>query len=311
MAREWIEAQRHAASLEGMEPARRGRGRPSAADKEAAAASSSSAHSYATLKAWDALFNTGDLKAVTEAWQHRWDMMHNPLHSAAFSLDPEFLGKENLLTVQVRNETTQVFTKLLGGAQPGDLIQDYMKFKNRQGGWSESIVIQSASTCPAHTFWDMFGHNSPSLKPLAMKILSQVVSSSACERSWSTYDFIHNDRRNRLNPERAEDLVFIFSNLRLLVKLMSEDYQEEFPEWSGDDEDVEAAGLRPEPSTTASNATPSSADGPSTSAGPSASTGNDDVITDDDLLNAYSAEELADLNDRDGAWARHMAASID
>jgi len=45
-------------------------------------------------------------------------------------------------------------------------------------------------------------------------------------RSNCTYDFIHNRKRKRLTEARAHDLVYVHSNLKLLQKLQSLDYQE-------------------------------------------------------------------------------------
>jgi len=45
-------------------------------------------------------------------------------------------------------------------------------------------------------------------------------------KSHCTYDFIHNRKRNRLTEARARDLVYVRSNLKLLQKLQSLDYQE-------------------------------------------------------------------------------------
>jgi len=70
----------------------------------------------------------------------------------------------------------------------------------------------------------------------------QVTSSSAAERKWSTYDFIHSKKRNRLTEDRARDLVYVHSNLRL-VQVEAVDYTEtniQWEEWtvadSSDDE---------------------------------------------------------------------------
>ena len=49
-----------------------------------------------------------------------------------------------------------------------------------------------------------------------MKITAQPSTASACERNWSTYSFIHSKRRNKLAPERAADLVYVFSNARVV-----------------------------------------------------------------------------------------------
>ena len=56
-------------------------------------------------------------------------------------------------------------------------------------------------------------------------------SASAAERNLSTYDFIHNRKRDRLTEARARDLVYVYSNLKLLQKLQSLEYQEANIEW--------------------------------------------------------------------------------
>ncbi|GAV83902.1 hypothetical protein CFOL_v3_27347, partial [Cephalotus follicularis] len=43
-------------------------------------------------------------------------------------------------------------------------------------------------------------------------------SSSCAERNWSTYSFVHSIKRNKMTPQRAEDLVFVHTNLRLLSR---------------------------------------------------------------------------------------------
>ena len=60
------------------------------------------------------------------------------------------------------------------------------------------------------------------------KFHALVSSAGACERNWSTYDFIHNKKRNRLHPDRANDLVYVFTNSRLIQKFKE---PEKFAEW--------------------------------------------------------------------------------
>ena len=62
----------------------------------------------------------------------------------------------------------------------------------------------------------MYGSGATYLHKLALRVLSQVVNSSSAERCWSTYNFIHNVKRNSLNIERAESLVYVHYSLRLL-----------------------------------------------------------------------------------------------
>ncbi|XP_068307387.1 uncharacterized protein [Pyrus communis] len=67
-------------------------------------------------------------------------------------------------------------------------------------------------------WWIVHGASTPSLQSIALKLLGQPCSSSCCERNWSTYNFIHSLRRNKITPQRAEDLVFVHNNLRLLSR---------------------------------------------------------------------------------------------
>ncbi|PRQ41046.1 putative HAT dimerization domain, ribonuclease H-like domain-containing protein [Rosa chinensis] len=71
---------------------------------------------------------------------------------------------------------------------------------------------------PPMKWWVVHGSSTPNLQRLALKLLGQPCSSSCCERNWSTYKFIHSLRRNRITPQRAEDLVFVHNNLRLLSR---------------------------------------------------------------------------------------------
>ena len=67
-------------------------------------------------------------------------------------------------------------------------------------------------------WWSTYGSSLPLLQTLALKLLEQPCSSSCVERNWSTYGFIHCMRRNRITLKRAEDLVFVHFNLRLLSR---------------------------------------------------------------------------------------------
>ena len=51
-----------------------------------------------------------------------------------------------------------------------------------------------------------------------VKVLSQVVNTSSVERCWSTYSFIYSVKRNNLNVDREESLVYFHYNLRLLSR---------------------------------------------------------------------------------------------
>lgn len=85
------------------------------------------------------------------------------------------------------------------------------------------------------------GFEVPTLAAIAQRVTALVSSAGACERAWSAYDYVHNRKRNRLQASRANDLVFVFTNARLIQKFGQ---PEKFPEWvteiASDDENEDA-----------------------------------------------------------------------
>ncbi len=105
-----------------------------------------------------------------------------------------------------------------------------------EGPFADPAAFLVAKEMPAHTWWSSYGSEPPELQSFAIKVLSQVIVAQACERNWSTFEFIHSQKRNRLTFERAPDLVFVFSSLHLREKVFDPEYKEEFVEWIDKDE---------------------------------------------------------------------------
>ncbi|CAM6112533.1 unnamed protein product [Calypogeia fissa] len=64
-------------------------------------------------------------------------------------------------------------------------------------------------------WWHAYGVDYKDLRIMARKILHQKMCASSCERNWSSYGFIHSKSRNRLTNDRAKDLMFVFTNMRV------------------------------------------------------------------------------------------------
>ncbi|XP_049385811.1 uncharacterized protein LOC125849902 isoform X2 [Solanum stenotomum] len=95
---------------------------------------------------------------------------------------------------------------------------EYGSFCSGSGYFSEPHVIEAMMYEDSLSWWANHGVSAPLLQQLAYKLLTQPASSSCCERNWSTYSLIHNIKRNKLATSRAEDLVFVHYNLRLLSR---------------------------------------------------------------------------------------------
>ncbi|GKV15491.1 hypothetical protein SLEP1_g26278 [Rubroshorea leprosula] len=64
-------------------------------------------------------------------------------------------------------------------------------------------------------WWKYFGYSAPNLKKLAIQLSSQTSYSLGCERNWSVFKRIPTKKRNRLEHQRLNDLVYVHYNLHL------------------------------------------------------------------------------------------------
>ena len=75
----------------------------------------------------------------------------------------------------------------------------------------------------------------PELALVGMRVLSQVISASSCERNWSAHGHIHSKIRNRLDPATTEKLVYVYSNSKIVAATRDAD---ELKMFAWDNEDV-------------------------------------------------------------------------
>ncbi|CAI9275935.1 unnamed protein product [Lactuca saligna] len=64
-------------------------------------------------------------------------------------------------------------------------------------------------------WWMQYGSSAPTLKKFAIKVLSLTCSSSRCERNWSVFEQLHSKKRNQLEWQKLNDLVYIKYNRAL------------------------------------------------------------------------------------------------
>lgn len=160
----------------------------------------------------------GDIaERALDQFQSRWSLMLTDLHWAGALLNPFLIGNMSLhenprarpaLNRVLRKLTHDEASYLLG-------ITEFQDFIENRGAF-EGVPAAARADLPPHEWWDAFGHGAFVLSGIAKRILAQVCSASSCERNWSMYSFVHNKVRNRLTPSRAEDLVFIYTNTRLM-----------------------------------------------------------------------------------------------
>ncbi|GKA51407.1 putative hAT dimerization domain, ribonuclease H-like domain protein [Tanacetum coccineum] len=178
----------------------------------------------------------------------RWTKSSTPLHCLAHFLNPRFYSddwlSEDPLRVpphkdgEISHERMKCFRRLYPNEDDYDkVLEEFADFSLKAGPFSDVESLFKRGTTNAKRWWANFGAKTPLLQSLAFRVLGQPTSSSCCECNWSTYSFIHSLRRNKLSLKRAEDLVFIHNNLRLLSRSTDKYNEEKTMMWDvgGDD----------------------------------------------------------------------------
>ncbi|XP_061356814.1 uncharacterized protein LOC133301208 [Gastrolobium bilobum] len=95
---------------------------------------------------------------------------------------------------------------------------EYADFISNSGTFGDFDAINTQYTMDPKSWWLLYGTFTPMLQKIALRLVQQPSSSSCAECNWSTYSFVHSIKRNKITPKRAEDLVYVHSNLRLLSR---------------------------------------------------------------------------------------------
>uniref|UniRef100_A0A251UPJ4 Putative HAT dimerization domain, Ribonuclease H-like domain protein n=2 Tax=Helianthus annuus TaxID=4232 RepID=A0A251UPJ4_HELAN len=177
----------------------------------------------------------GYFEEINQIVLARWDKMSIPLHCLGHALNPRFYDKHYLqqlapnnvkrkapnLDVEVANGVIEAFKKIREDEEEQSMLRaQFATFHMKKGIFSRTAAQADAVTMDAVDWWGTYGSETPELAEVAKKVLSQPISSSLAERNWSTYSYIHNVKRNRLNCDRADKLVFIHSNIRLQSRFL-------------------------------------------------------------------------------------------
>ena len=108
-----------------------------------------------------------------------------------------------------------------------------LKFLEKYGGEKAkfqfaSFLIQQGQFAKHHEawtladhpllFWALIGPFAPELSHLAVRVFKTPANSVPSERSFSSHNLIHDKKRNRLQVDKVDKLVFIHKNMQVLEK---------------------------------------------------------------------------------------------
>ncbi|KAM0832157.1 hypothetical protein ACQ4PT_065067 [Festuca glaucescens] len=90
------------------------------------------------------------------------------------------------------------------------------------------VIVKSAKQISE--WWFQFGGEVPNLQKCALRIVSQCVSSSGCERNWSAFAMVHTKQRNRLLYGKLHKCVSVRHNLKIRAEEDQDDAKESYRE---------------------------------------------------------------------------------
>ncbi|KAL6587898.1 hypothetical protein OROMI_000876 [Orobanche minor] len=86
-------------------------------------------------------------------------------------------------------------------------------YDKAQGEFGNLMTKRSRMLQALAKWLEQFGHKTPELSGFAIQVLSLTCSASGCERNWSTS--IHTKKRNRLEHQRLNALLYVKCNFKL------------------------------------------------------------------------------------------------
>lgn len=157
----------------------------------------------------------------------RYDFIYSSCHGFAYMIDPKYDCKmlqqdeivANLTLLNSYCDNDSVSTEYL-------LYRVFLEEISTQGHALHHFysLCESREKSPLQ-FWKAISQigRFPILNKLAQTLFCLTPSSAASERNFSTFGFIHNKLRNRLNNDKVEKLVYIFGNSKPFASADDED----------------------------------------------------------------------------------------
>ncbi|KAL0285243.1 UNVERIFIED_CONTAM: hypothetical protein Sradi_7179300 [Sesamum radiatum] len=156
-------------------------------------------------------------KPYTTIIKIRWDrQLRKDIHAAAYWFNPAFQYEQASFyqKSEIVNGVLKVIT-IKGIGSNSKLLHETRLFRDRLESFGQELALETSKNTQPDEWWKLFGASAPNLQQLAIRILGQTSSSSRCEWNWSVFERIHTKKRNRLEHQRLNDLVYVHYNLKL------------------------------------------------------------------------------------------------
>ncbi|XP_022571064.1 uncharacterized protein LOC111213558 [Brassica napus] len=136
------------------------------------------------------------------------DRLDTPLHVAAYFLNPYYFYKDP--EIQKDYEVMEGFIACVETYYHGDFEKQNRVVNQELSLQEQKWLIWELVV----NIWMWYTNSSK----MATRILALTSSSSGCERNWSCFEGIHTKKRNRLDANRLNSLVYVQFNAKLFKK---------------------------------------------------------------------------------------------
>ncbi|GLJ20490.1 hypothetical protein SUGI_0372930 [Cryptomeria japonica] len=137
---------------------------------------------------------------------------------AACFLEPKLFSIDRRGDNEIMAGLYQAISRYVPDPKIAALIKDQSwQYKRGEGMFGGAEAKYDSPCMAGYRWWIAYGSLALELQEFAIRILSQGASSPACERNWSCFDHIHSKKRNKLLTRKLGDLVYVRSNLKLLM----------------------------------------------------------------------------------------------
>lgn len=160
---------------------------------------------------------------VWEIIDRRWNaQLHSPLYAAAAFLNPSIIYYRNFkIDSRMRNGFLEAMSKMATKDRiKSEITKEHPVYLNAQGALGTDFAIMGRTLNAPADWWLAYGYEIPTLQRFAVRIPSQPCSSHWCRWNWPTFESVHAKRRNKIEQEKFNDLVFVHCNvwLRAIVR---------------------------------------------------------------------------------------------
>ena len=160
----------------------------------------------------------------------RLKFMYGDAHGFGNILDPRYLGDG--MDREKRKEVEDLlfaFGNKNSIEQQEQMYNEYTQFRvcalQEKTADNFRFKMLMKETKSVRQYWVADGMDWPVLQKVALRVFSMACSSSASERNFSTFGFVHTKHRNRLSDAKVKKLVYVKTNGLQLLRQLQHAYE--------------------------------------------------------------------------------------